>query len=72
MILLDLRNYLAEHKRVTLTDMSHRFDITQEAACGMMEHWIKKGRVRELSPGTFCAGCEGCGPGIRKIYEWIA
>ena len=71
MILLDLRNYLADHKRVTLMDMAHRFDLTQDAASGMMEHWIKKGQVRKLSPRKFCAGCEGCDPGIREIYEWI-
>ena len=70
MILLELRQYLAQHKTCTLTDMAHRFDLDPHALSGMLEHWIKKGKVRKVPTGALCGECSGCDPGSREIYEW--
>lgn len=71
MILLELRDYLSEHKRGTLVDMAHRFDLDQHAVSGMLEHWVRKGKVRKLAMSPLCGECSGCDPGLREIYEWV-
>ncbi len=72
MILADVKSYLVDHGRVTLTDLATHFDVDHEALRGMLDTWAKKGRLRRLGSedgrcGT-CCGCEVAGP---EIYEWI-
>ena len=71
MILLELRQYLVQYKRGTLTDMAHRFDLDPHALSMMLEHWIKKGKVRKVPTDSLCGECSGCDPGHREIYEWV-
>lgn len=46
MILSELRNYLAEHKRAALIDMARHFDIDVDALRGMLATLERKGQVR--------------------------
>ena len=55
MILSELTNYLAEHKRVALIDLVHRFDTDADVLRGMLAMLERKGRVRKLPAGTACA-----------------
>lgn len=72
MILSQVREYLAEHKRVALTDMAHRFDADAEALRGMLTILERKGKVRKLPPGTGCSsGCGKCDASTIEIFEWI-
>ena len=72
MILSDLRRYLAEHKRVALTDMAYRFETDTEALRGMLEILVRKGRVRKLPIGTACrSGCTKCDASQIEIFEWV-
>ena len=72
MILSELKSYLAEHRRADLTDMSTRFATDAEAMRGMLDHWIRKGRVRRLPEGESCgkASC-CCSEHTPEIYEWV-
>jgi len=71
-ILSDLRNYLQEKRRVTLSDLVLHFHVDANALRGMLSKWISKGKVR-LSPAATNCGttCCKCDPLLTEIYEWI-
>ncbi|WP_133510070.1 FeoC-like transcriptional regulator [Candidatus Thiosymbion oneisti] len=71
MILSELTAYLAERKRASLIDLSHRFGSDPEALRGMLAILERKGRARRLPAGTTCSGCSKCDPASIEIYEWV-
>ncbi len=72
MILSEIRNYLAEHKRVALRDMVYRFDADAEALRRMLAILERKGKVRQLPRGTACSsGCNKCDEATIELFEWI-
>lgn len=72
MILSELTGYLAQHRRVALTDMANRFGSSPEALRPMLDILARKGRVRRLDEGPSCAsGCGGCSHASVEAYEWI-
>ncbi len=70
MILTDLKTYLAERGRATLSDMALHFDSDPEALRGMLAQFVRKGRVRRLTPGSACGSCQKCDLAAPEIYEW--
>jgi hypothetical protein len=70
MILADLRSYLAEYRRVSLSDIANRFDTDADALRGMLAVLERKGRVRKLAPGSICGGCSKCDQIAPELYEW--
>jgi len=74
MILTELKHYLSEKKRISLNELAYHFDTTPEAIRGMLEHWIRKGKIRRAE-GVSACGKSGChchlDPAILEIYEWI-
>jgi len=72
MIIADLRRFLAEHRRVSLVDLSQRFHSDPDAMRGMLTVLERRGEVRKLPAGTFCSsGCGKCDPASVEIYEWM-
>jgi hypothetical protein len=72
MILAELADYLARHRRAALLDLSCRFESSPEALRGMLERLERKGRVRRLAGGAPCAGtCGKCDPASLETYEWL-
>jgi len=80
MLLSDIRTYCAEAGRVSLHDLSNRFEAEPEAMRGMMDVLTQKGIVRCVTePGAACGKtCCGCSSGcdaLRSmpdaIYEWV-
>jgi hypothetical protein len=71
MILAELRDYLAEHRRVSLQDMAHRFDADMHALRGMLATLERKGRVRKLPAGSVCGTCARCDQAAPELYEWV-
>lgn len=72
MILSELTAYLAEQKRASLIDLSHRFGSDPEALRGMLAVLERKGYARRLPAGTTCGGgCSKCDPASIEIYEWV-
>lgn len=70
MILTDLKAYLSGRGRATLSDMALHFDSDPDALRGMLEQFIRKGRVRRLTLGPACGGCQKCDLAAPEIYEW--
>jgi len=72
MLLSELRDYLRLNRRALLADMSNRFDMEPDAIRGMLQKWIRKGKVRKMSGDSSCStGCCKCDPATLELYEWI-
>lgn len=72
MILSDLKKYLSEVKAANLFDLSKRFDIDSAVARSMLEHWIRKGKVRKAEKISGCGSkCAKCDPAMTEVYQWI-
>ena len=49
MILSDIRNYVQDRGQSSLADIALHFDIEPEAARGMLDIWIRKGKLQRRS-----------------------
>jgi putative ferrous iron transport protein C len=76
MILSDLKQYLMAHKAVSLSDIATHFDIEPDAMRGMLEQWIRKGKVRkaniQANCSVGCSTCISCDAAAMEIYEWTS
>lgn len=70
-MLLDIKRYLMERQRVSLQDLALHFDANPDAMRGMLEAWIKKGKVRKCD-AVACGGCSSKCSAARQeeAYEW--
>jgi putative ferrous iron transport protein C len=71
MILSQLRDYIAERRRLSLQDLANHFDTDPEALRGMLAILERKGRVRKLAAGAACGGCCNCDQAAPELYEWV-
>ncbi|MCK5716961.1 MAG: FeoC-like transcriptional regulator [Thiomargarita sp.] len=71
MILTALKSYLIKNKRAPLIDMAHHFDIEPDALKGMLEHWIRKKKVRQIEGLSCTKGCCQASQVNLEIYEWV-
>jgi Mn-dependent DtxR family transcriptional regulator len=72
MILTELKQYLSQHQRAALIDLSHHFDIEPDALRGMLNVLERKGWITKLPSGTVCGGgCSKCDPASVEIYECV-
>ena len=74
MILLDLKKYIKQHEQVTLADIKNHFDLTEEAAYGLIRPLIQQGHVQEIkiascSTGECSTGCTQNSQG--PSYQWV-
>jgi len=71
MILTEVKRYLQARKEAPLRDMSLHFDMEQDALRGVLEQWMRKGKVCRLPSGTPCNGCSSCEPMNIELYAWV-
>ena len=72
MILADIKKYLSDHSEASLWNLCARFNTEPDTMRGMLKHWIRKGRLRELPKGSSCLKCcRACNSDCFEIYEWI-
>lgn len=72
MILSDIKRYLIQRGHASLGEIALHFDTQPDAVRGMLEQWMRKGRVRRHLATTACgASCSKCGLESTEIYEWI-
>ncbi len=77
MILSDIRDYVKDQKQASLKDISIHFDIPESAAEEMVEHWIRKGKIKRLHPdGAACScacghKCSDCPAQCAFTYQWV-
>ncbi|VAW72807.1 hypothetical protein MNBD_GAMMA14-1043 [hydrothermal vent metagenome] len=73
MILSDIRHYLEARGQATLADIALHFDADPDAVRGMLEVWIRKGRLHRHRATAACgSSCHQCDPAATEIYVWGA
>lgn len=74
MIMSEIRKYFLERKVASLQDVSLHIKVEPDAMRGMLDHWVRKGKVKKVSRDVSCAGCGGCricsSPQM-EFYQWI-
>ena len=58
----------------TLNQLARELDMAPGMLEGMLEYWVRKGRLRESSGASMCATCGGAGgcpfvPQLPRSYE---
>ena len=73
-MLSEIRDYLSVRGRAPLSDIALRLGVSTDAARGMLDHFVRKGRVCRLSSCGGCSrGCGSCSESANaEIYEWQA
>ena len=74
-----VKAYLQRRGMARLGDLVNRFDSDPAAVRGVLEFWMRKGRVREIgAAGSACgAGCATCTggacqtPEAAALYVWV-
>ena len=70
MILSDLRRCIADKRVMSLDALAKQFQHSPDVISGMLEHWLRKGCIRKLSPKNDCTlpcgSCKGCGIGEQQ------
>ncbi|MEJ2529548.1 MAG: FeoC-like transcriptional regulator, partial [Gammaproteobacteria bacterium] len=56
MILSDIKQYLIQRGSASLSDISVHFDADPNAVRGMLEQWIRKGKVSKQAAKAACGG----------------
>jgi predicted ArsR family transcriptional regulator len=71
MILSEIRSYLTERGQATLADIALHFDAEPEAVRGMLDHWVRKGRIERRKVEAACGtSCNRCDPAAMELYVW--
>jgi alpha-tubulin suppressor-like RCC1 family protein len=71
MILSQVRDYLKQRGQCTLSDIALHFDSDADAVRGMLDVWIKKGKVEKRSATGSCGtSCQSCDPASTEVYIW--
>ena len=72
MILSDIKEYFSNHGMASLADLSVHFDSEPDAMRGMLDRWIRKGKLSKLPQAASCPSCcEACNSRTLEIYEWL-
>lgn len=71
MILSDIRRYLEQRGQATLADIALHFGADADAVRGMLEVWVRKGKVhRKMATASCGNSCSQCDPAATEIYVW--
>ena len=72
MILSEIKRYLMERQHATLIDIAHHIGSEPDAVRGMLEQWIRKGKVVKHMAGSACgSGCNKCEDTVTEVFEWV-
>jgi hypothetical protein len=72
-ILRRVRRYMELHRRATLGDLALHFDTPAPAMVGMLDTWVRKGRIKRLDVRATCnVSCPlACDDSAMTIFEWV-
>lgn len=69
-MLTTLKTYLQARPAASLSALASHVGADPDAVRGMLEHWLRKGKVRRTA-GARCGGCDSCAAADIEFYEWI-
>jgi len=72
MILTEIEQYMRHQQRSTLLELSQHFGIEQVALHGMLDQWVRKGKMRKVNVKSNCQKtCDQCNASELEFYEWV-
>ena len=72
MILPEIRRYLSQRGQASLADIALHFDIEPDALRGMLEVWMRKGKIqKQLATASCGSSCNKCQSDATEIYAWV-
>jgi hypothetical protein len=72
MILSDLKRYLQTRGQASLADIALHFRADPQAVRGMLEVWMRKGKVARHAAAASCgATCARCDPAATEVFVWV-
>ena len=73
MILSEIKEYFSQQPMASLADLSVHFGVEPDAMRGMLELWIRKGKLRKLPQGDPCPNCcKTCKLEKLELYKWLS
>ncbi|MFW2437969.1 MAG: FeoC-like transcriptional regulator [Arenicellales bacterium] len=73
MILSGIRNYMQGHGQASLADIAVHFDSEPDAVRGMLDIWMRKGKIHRRSATDSCgSSCSQCDTAVTEIYVWVS
>lgn len=69
-MLIAVKNYMTRQGVTSLQQLALHFQVEPDAMRGMLEHWIRKGRVRRQA-ACHRSACSGCDPAVTECYWWV-
>ncbi|KIE05549.1 hypothetical protein NF27_DP00930 [Candidatus Jidaibacter acanthamoeba] len=74
MLILELKKYIIEHPRVSLLEITKKFNLSGEQARNMLEPWVERGKLDRFKPTRICGGCkcvnDECLVLSMELYTW--
>ena len=71
-MLMDIKSYLAGRGVASLTEIAGRLSADPDAIRPMLDHWMRKGKIRRVDTVGHCHGCTTCALADLEFYEWAA
>jgi predicted ArsR family transcriptional regulator len=72
MLLSRIKEYLSERGQATLADIALHVDAEPDAVKGMLQQWVRKGRVEQRKVEAACGtSCNRCDPAAMELYVWL-
>ncbi|MFZ0467368.1 MAG: FeoC-like transcriptional regulator [Thiogranum sp.] len=71
-MLSDIRRYLEQRGQASLADIALHCDTDPDAARGMLQVWIRKGKVHKQTATASCgSSCTKCAQAATEVYTWV-
>ncbi|MGI9276970.1 MAG: FeoC-like transcriptional regulator [Endozoicomonas sp.] len=68
-MLIEVKSYVSGRGACTLAELSTHFDVSPDALRGMLDHWIRKGKM--VCEQSGCSkGCMSCTLEQLETYRW--
>ena len=73
MILSQIAAYIEKRGQASLADIALHFDADPDAIRGMLDVWVRKGRIVRLDSQAGCGtSCTQCDSNATEVYAWGA
>ncbi len=71
MILQEVKQYVKSREQVSLQDIALHFDKEPETVRGILDFWVRKGRIKLKSQPPSCSGnCHCSANQAQEVYQW--
>jgi putative ferrous iron transport protein C len=71
-MLMDIKSYLAGRGPASLSEIAGSLSADPDAIRPMLDHWIRKKKIRRVGTAARCHGCTSCALADLEFYEWAA